>query len=309
MNSDLSKKRRRSPSSPSSYSRSSYSRDDRYYRSKQKRHFHRHSSRSHEKNYEKSHSRHHRKDRKREKSKKSEKHKHLEKEHSKHGYKSKRSSSSSHIDDNKDTSNNPYPINFPNMVFNPMQNRFPLTMNMNQINLNQSNLKMDNMLSATSFNNNYLGINNQNLIMGMNHHVNTLDTPIDKVVKDQNFLNSDDKLFETIVNSDINERTIFSKCQFSEKYLGTMLFKLIKKQLFYPSLDINEEEEKDVSEQNENIIDELGTALIDKKIENLNQKIQKIDFGDLSNITNNLIKLKQRNTNTTNDTNSTSVKA
>ena len=54
--------------------------------------------------------------------------------------------------------------------------------------------------------------------MGVNEGLN------DKIVKDQNFLNSEEKLFETIVNNEMSMKNLFSDCQFSEHYLGKTLW-------------------------------------------------------------------------------------
>jgi len=53
--------------------------------------------------------------------------------------------------------------------------------------------------------------------------------PPDKIVKDQNFLNSDEKLFESIVNSEMSIRNLYEDVQVSENYASTILYKTIKK--------------------------------------------------------------------------------
>ena len=54
----------------------------------------------------------------------------------------------------------------------------------------------------------------------------------DKILKDQNFLSSDDKLYEEIICHGLNLQNVFSECQFSEKILGSYFFKAIKKNVF-----------------------------------------------------------------------------
>lgn len=61
---------------------------------------------------------------------------------------------------------------------------------------------------------------------------NVADQPADKIVKDQNFLNSDEKLFESIINYEIGLKSVFNNVQISENYAGTTLFKAIKKLVY-----------------------------------------------------------------------------
>jgi len=70
------------------------------------------------------------------------------------------------------------------------------------------------------------------------------NAPPDKIVKDQNFLNSDDKLFDSIINSDMNIRSLYSDVQISETYAGTTLYKTIKKLVYDPNTVIFDSNEK-----------------------------------------------------------------
>jgi len=65
--------------------------------------------------------------------------------------------------------------------------------------------------------------------------------PPDKIVKDQNFLNSDEKLFESIVNSEMSIRNLYEDVQVSETYASSILYKTIKKLVNEPNTIIFEE--------------------------------------------------------------------
>ena len=65
--------------------------------------------------------------------------------------------------------------------------------------------------------------------------------PPDKIVKDQNFLNSDEKLFESIVSSEMSIRNLYEDVQVSESYASTILYKTIKKLVNDPNTVIFEE--------------------------------------------------------------------
>ena len=51
----------------------------------------------------------------------------------------------------------------------------------------------------------------------------------DKILKDKNFLSSDDKLYEGIIYHGLSLKNVFAECQFSEKLLGSYIFRAIKK--------------------------------------------------------------------------------
>lgn len=78
------------------------------------------------------------------------------------------------------------------------------------------------------------------------------EQPPDKIVKDQNFLNSDEKLFESIVNNETHIRTIFEDTQISETYAGSTLFKTLKKMLHDPTTAIFESDKNSSSTSNTN---------------------------------------------------------
>lgn len=116
--------------------------------------------------------------------------------------------------------------------------------------------------------------------------------PTDKIVKDQNFLNSDEKLFDSIVGHEMGLRSIFEDCQISEKYLGTYLFKTVKKIVYDPTTIIFESESKKTD----------SLTGMPKPLEMINiaisefisdRKDNKINLGDLSNIRDQLINLKE----------------
>jgi hypothetical protein len=73
--------------------------------------------------------------------------------------------------------------------------------------------------------------------------------PPDKIVKDQNFLNSDDKLFESIVNSEMSIRNLYEDVQISETHASSILYKTIKKLVHDPNTVIFEENSKKESKE------------------------------------------------------------
>ena len=74
----------------------------------------------------------------------------------------------------------------------------------------------------------------------------------DKILKDQNFLSSDDKLYEGIIYHGLSLKNIFAECQFSEKLLGSYLFRAIKKNVFDPNTIIFDDTVKANSTNNNN---------------------------------------------------------
>jgi hypothetical protein len=74
----------------------------------------------------------------------------------------------------------------------------------------------------------------------------------DKILKDQNFLSSDDKLYEGIIYHGLSLKNVFAECQFSEKLLGSYIFRAIKKNVFDPNTVIFEESEKPGSTNSNN---------------------------------------------------------
>lgn len=119
--------------------------------------------------------------------------------------------------------------------------------------------------------------------------INT-EGPTDKIVKDQNFLNSDEKLFETIVNHEMSLKSVFANCQLSENYLGSTLYKTIKKTIHDPNITIFDDKEsgKEVQQTMPKKIE-----FVQKKIENIRHKTHRINFGDMSEIIQKVMILKE----------------
>ena len=114
---------------------------------------------------------------------------------------------------------------------------------------------------------------------------NMIDNQPDKIVKDQNFLNSEEKLFESIVNHEMSLKNLYSDCQFSEKLMGSLLFRNLKKLIFDSNTviftDSKNEEKENVPSVNE---------IIDNRINNLlKEKYLKINFSGLDGIYNKII--------------------
>lgn len=65
-----------------------------------------------------------------------------------------------------------------------------------------------------------------------------MEQPTDKIVKDQNFLNSDEKLFDSIVNNEISIKSIFEQAQISEYLAGPYLYKVVKKIVHDPTSNL-----------------------------------------------------------------------
>jgi hypothetical protein len=124
----------------------------------------------------------------------------------------------------------------------------------------------------------------------------TLEQPPDKIVKDQNFLNSDEKLFESIVNSETHIRTLFEDSQISELYSGTTLYKTVKKMLHDPNTVIFEND-KFVKSNETWISTPKPNEIIRLEIENYLNKNSlnklSINLGDLTSIREELEKYRQ----------------
>ena len=99
-----------------------------------------------------------------------------------------------------------------------------------------------------------------NMVMGMG-----VNEGNDKIVKDQNFLNSEEKLFENIVNHEMSMKNLFSDCQFSEKYLGKTLYRTIKKHTYDNNIIIIDEPD----DEGKNFVMPKQSEIIQKKIEYL----------------------------------------
>ena len=128
------------------------------------------------------------------------------------------------------------------------------------------------------------------------------NAPPDKIVKDQNFLNSDDKLFDSIINSDMNIRSLYADVQISETYAGTTLYKTIKKLIYDPTTVIFDNNEKSygTNAKIEKPNDEVNTIYYPKNGEVLkcvfedimfkNNDKKRVDMGDQKDIRTRLLK-------------------
>lgn len=65
-----------------------------------------------------------------------------------------------------------------------------------------------------------------------------IEQPMDKIVKDQNFLNSDEKLFESIISNEMSVKSIFEQTQVSESLAGSYLYKVIKRIVHEPNASL-----------------------------------------------------------------------
>ena len=96
----------------------------------------------------------------------------------------------------------------------------------------------------------------------------------DKILKDQNFLSSDDKLYEGIIHHGLNLKNIFAECQFSEKLLGSYIFRAIKKAVYDPNTIIFEDEQTSDNSKNNNESDNFGIKEIEIVESGINDIIQ-----------------------------------
>ena len=115
----------------------------------------------------------------------------------------------------------------------------------------------------------------------------------DKILKDQNFLSSDDKLYEGIIHHGLSLKNIFAECQFSEKLLGNYLFRAIKKAVYDPNTIIFKE---DKNSKNNNQIDNFGIKqieIVESSINDIIQESGKIPkIPDTSSIFEKVMKMK-----------------
>ena len=65
-----------------------------------------------------------------------------------------------------------------------------------------------------------------------------IEQPTDKIVKDQNFLNSDEKLFESIIRNEMSIKSVFEQTQVSEYLAGPYLYKLMKRIVHEPNASL-----------------------------------------------------------------------
>lgn len=120
------------------------------------------------------------------------------------------------------------------------------------------------------------------------------DQPTDKIVKDQNFLNSDEKLFESIVNNEIGLRNVFEDTQISEHYAGSTLYRTIKKFVHDPNTVIFETNEKSKEEQNGlKQVEIVKNAMAQFLYENSYNKAS-LNLGDMQNIREQLYNYRNR---------------
>jgi len=96
----------------------------------------------------------------------------------------------------------------------------------------------------------------------------------DKILKDQNFLSSDDKLYEGIIHHGLNLKNIFAECQFSEKLLGSYIFRAIKKAVYDPNTIIFEDEQTSDNSKKNNESDNFGIKEIEIVESGINDIIQ-----------------------------------
>ena len=95
----------------------------------------------------------------------------------------------------------------------------------------------------------------------------------DKILKDQNYLSSDDKLYEGIIHHGLSLKNVFAECQFSEKLLGKYIFRAIKKAVYDPNTIIFEEEQSTNSSKN-NKNENFGIKVIEIVESGINDIIQ-----------------------------------
>jgi hypothetical protein len=116
----------------------------------------------------------------------------------------------------------------------------------------------------------------------------TVEPPTDKIVKDQNFLNSDEKLFDSIINNEMHFKNVFEDVQISESLLGSTLYKSVKKFVYDPNTMIFESNDKQ-----ENFVPKT-TEVLKYVIEDILHKPQIINLGDMKSIREQLYNYKNR---------------
>ncbi len=128
----------------------------------------------------------------------------------------------------------------------------------------------------------------------------TIEPPPDKIVKDQNFLNSDEKLFESLVNNEMSIRNIYEDIQISENYAGSTLYKTVKKILHDPNTTIfdtdNNKSSKVSSETPPKPIEVVKCAIDNFLMKRSYDKLT-IEVDDMSTIREQLKNYKMRNEN------------
>jgi hypothetical protein len=115
-----------------------------------------------------------------------------------------------------------------------------------------------------------------------------VEPPTDKIVKDQNFLNSDEKLFDSIINNEMHCRNVFEDAQISENLLGSTLYKSVKKFIYDPNTMIFETGDKP-----ETFIPK-STEVLKYVIDDILHKPQMINLGEMKSIREQLNNYKNR---------------
>jgi hypothetical protein len=114
----------------------------------------------------------------------------------------------------------------------------------------------------------------------------------EKIVKDQNFLNSDEKLFDSIINNEINIRSIFEDTQISESLAGTTLFRAIKKILYDPNTLIFDSTDSNKVPQPK--LNEILKIALDENRLNIFSKNPLINPSDMKEVRDEIAAYKQR---------------
>jgi hypothetical protein len=115
-----------------------------------------------------------------------------------------------------------------------------------------------------------------------------LEVPPDKIVKDQNFLNSDEKLFDSIINNEMHLRSVFSDAQISENYLGQTLYKTVKKFIYDPNTMIFDSSQSPISSTPKT------SETVRYLIKDINDSRKPINLGNMNHIREQLYNYKNR---------------
>jgi hypothetical protein len=115
-----------------------------------------------------------------------------------------------------------------------------------------------------------------------------LEQPPDKIVKDQNFLNSDEKLFDSIINNEMHLRSVFNDSQISEAYLGQTLYKSVKKFIHDPNTIIFDQSEASATSQPK------ASEVLGYVINDLVREKKHVNLGDMTHIREQLYNYKNR---------------
>lgn len=94
-------------------------------------------------------------------------------------------------------------------------------------------------------------------------------TPAEKVVKDQNLLNSDEKLFENLINKSFCLKTIFENVMVSQSLAGKKLFKTFCKLCYNNNITLLE----DSSESLDNTTSNSNKLLYKEMLKEINNSV------------------------------------